>query len=363
MALRATGERTVFRARRTAQLSPDLSLINRIISGFCEGLLFKLSEHFTKLIKLVLALKKRTLDPPLQLLDLLFRGSLRHTSCSQFALLSCRWDDFCELRQAKYTFAVCHPALKVSAMSVPVPLVKFEPAIAASKSDPVLNVDEVVALEKLIASRGTSLFELMQRAGHSVSRFIIDCVDREQSVAIFCGSGNNGGDGWVIADDLCAHGYSVTLVTAQIAAFIKTEPAKSAAQKTLSFDHRNLHVIIDPSQDQLDSLLSSTTVVVDAILGTGFSGDAVRNPYSTWISAINSKNASHDLMVVAVDVPSGLSAQTGHAADTTLTADVTITMLAYKPGLLLDSAKKYCGKLYLAKIANNIEMGNHSDLH
>ena len=217
----------------------------------------------------------------------------------------------------------------------------------------VLSVAEVIALEKHLVAQGFSLFGLMKKAGGSVSGYVIDRFTPASPVVIFCGSGNNGGDGWVIASDLALAGYPVTLITSRSAQELTAEPALSAALKTTSANHALLHVVVNPTKEQLTALIHNAEVIIDALLGIGFKGSAIKEPYGSWIETINSaKKRQTCLRVVAVDIPSGLSADTGEAAQPCIAADTTITMLAYKPGLLLASSKKYCGLLYLARITD-----------
>ncbi|MCL1879127.1 MAG: hypothetical protein FWF71_00635 [Actinomycetia bacterium] len=285
---------------------------------------------------------------------------------------------------------------------------------APNSSEPVLDVAEVVALEKRIESAGTPLLELMRRAGRSVSEWTVGQLQPNQSTVVLCGSGNNGGDGWVIADDLVRQGYPVALVTPCPAAELLAEPARTAAIEVgalgkyrpitehghcepdpqpvtplimaeprhcgpdpqsfalpvigktgypalqsgtpvlggASSNNTTLDILVNPDTDQLVRLLDSAVFVVDAILGTGFNGSELREPYAAWVNAVNAARGRHaGLTVVAVDVPSGLSAQTGKAATPTIMADATITMLALKPGLLGKEGQQHCGKLMLARIA------------
>ena len=222
--------------------------------------------------------------------------------------------------------------------------------------EPVLDVKDIIALEKRIEARGTSLLELMERAGLSVAQFIRERIDPPATVTIFCGTGNNGGDGWVVADLLCTQGYSVSLVTTQAADNLKVEPARSAALEVAAKKHAGLHaglsIHVDPSREQLAELIQASALIVDAVLGTGFAGSELKEPYRSWFELINSSRAAKDdLVVVAVDVPSGLDAQSGKAADHTVAADTTITTLAYKPGLIPEHNRKYTGDIILAQIA------------
>ena len=170
------------------------------------------------------------------------------------------------------------------------------------------------------------------------------------------GSGNNGGDGWVAAEDLAEQGYDVALVTKAPAAEMKAEPAKTAALK--AEEAALFRIEVDPGLDAIKEALDRADVVVDAILGTGFSHSEVREPYASWIvlanevcgrkSECSDKGADEVAWLIAVDCPSGLNAQTGAPAQACIRADETITMLAVKKGLLVPEAAPYVGQLRLA---------------
>jgi len=216
---------------------------------------------------------------------------------------------------------------------------------------PILSVSDVVALEKRIEASGTPLRELMNRAGRFVAEWIRSCVNESKPVLILCGTGNNGGDGWVIADYLSRWGYTVTLAATIPADELKTEPAASAARDAASKKYSPLSLIVHPSEEELAALIESAGLVVDAILGTGFNGISIKEPYASWIRLVNTHKQAHpDLVIVSVDVPSGLCAESGTAAKPSILADTTITMLAYKPGLLKEGNGKYCGDIVLARI-------------
>ena len=91
-------------------------------------------------------------------------------------------------------------------------------------------------------------------------------------------------------------------------------------------------------------------MVVDAMLGTGFTGTEVREPYDWWIWFANERRAEH-AKVLAADVPSGLSAQTGAAADPCIKADLTVTMIVNKTGLASPEAARWCGEVSVAPLA------------
>lgn len=296
----------------------------------------------------------------------------------------------------------------------------------------VLSVADVVKLEKEIAKSGTSLSTLMERAGRALAKAAFDeaqatasqhdpnnatqrqadaishtphdnqngSTDRTSSnsqtaevsdpsdenqaaphIAILCGSGNNGGDGWVAARELARAGCAIDLVTKRSARDISAEPAheqalltEAIASEATNAAHAGLRqtaasaptapqttatqhaepgaiaIHVSPSHGELACLFAAADVIVDAILGTGFSGDSVLAPYDAWIRLANEQRA-RGARIVAADVPSGLSAQTGKAAEPCLKAHETLTMIASKPGLETPYAFAFCGTVHVAPLA------------
>lgn len=213
---------------------------------------------------------------------------------------------------------------------------------------PVLDVADVVALEQRIARDGTSLLELMTRAGTALARAVEAHAAPGATIVILAGSGNNGGDGWVAARALAAEGRNVALVSKVVPEELTAEPARTAALESASTGSFDL--AIAPSDAELARLLDNADVIVDAILGTGFAHDQVREPYATWIRLANEAHRNHSTPLVAADCPSGLNAQTGATASECITADETVTMIVPKTGLLESQARPYVGTLLLAPL-------------
>ena len=218
----------------------------------------------------------------------------------------------------------------------------------------VLNVPDVIKLEQEIAAAGTPLAELMQRAGKALANAAAHQAEEMNGrrILVLCGYGNNGGDGWVAARHLADAGFNIDLATPAAPADLKAQPARDAAlEAQAALDaFANARILVDPSTEELEAVFIQADVIVDAILGTGFSGDAVRAPFSEWIALANAQRA-RKARIVAADVPSGLSAQAGKAAAPCMKADKTVTMITSKPGLETPYAFAFCGSVEVAPLA------------
>ncbi|MBQ3282677.1 MAG: NAD(P)H-hydrate dehydratase [Atopobiaceae bacterium] len=207
---------------------------------------------------------------------------------------------------------------------------------------PILNIEDVRRVEQALTREGVSISELMHRAGSAAAQEVIRMGDVARA-AILVGTGNNGGDGWVAAEELAAAGVKVTVVSPIPPDKIKGDLAKVVAVRAIS---AGVPVVVGPPRSTLEELFSKADVVLDGMLGTGFRGSPTA-PYDIWIDTLNMSGAR----VVAIDVPSGLSAQTGHAPGGCVFADVTVTMIALKPGLLSDEGRDACGSIVVAPLA------------
>jgi NAD(P)H-hydrate epimerase len=211
---------------------------------------------------------------------------------------------------------------------------------------PVLNVEDVKRVERALTHEGVSTSELMHRAGSSAAQEVLHMGD-VRSVVILVGFGNNGGDGWVASEVLAKAGLQVTVVSPVEPAALSGDLAPVVAKAAVD---AGIPLVVGPPREQLEDMLLSCDVVLDAMLGTGFHGSP-HQPLDIWIECVNQSGAR----VVSVDVPSGLSAQTGHVAGPCIVADVTITMLALKPGLLADEGRDVCGAIVVAPLAEQTE--------
>lgn len=192
---------------------------------------------------------------------------------------------------------------------------------------------------------------LMENAGRNATDLIERWLRRPTGsksklgvVAIVCGKGNNGGDGFVIARHLILRGHQVTVDLFGDPSSLTGDAAVNHAVLV------QMGVPIRPLTEKTlataDRRWRRSAVLVDALLGTGFTGQ-VQGPLAKMIAAINQLA---DSMIVAVDVPSGLDADTGQPGGIAIRADRTITFLAVKTGYSIPSAKRYLGRIHVADI-------------
>jgi NAD(P)H-hydrate epimerase len=204
---------------------------------------------------------------------------------------------------------------------------------------------EMRALETNAQYFGISLLQLMENAGRNVSQEVISRFPKEKKIAIFCGLGGNGGDGFVAARHLLtAYAVSVTLVgksrDINHEAALKNWEILQSLQDEIAFTE-----VTDSSV--LPKV--SADVVIDALLGTGTKGN-IKPPISQAVNYINSLNA----FKIAVDVPTGIDSDTGEVLGTAVKADLTVTFHRSKPGL--EKAKKFVGELVVGDIGLPAEM-------
>ncbi|AEH37369.1 bifunctional ADP-dependent NAD(P)H-hydrate dehydratase/NAD(P)H-hydrate epimerase [Halopiger xanaduensis] len=185
----------------------------------------------------------------------------------------------------------------------------------------MITGERMAAVDENAAALGVPRKQLMESSGHAVARAVRDAAAPGSSVAIVAGRGNNGGDAFVTARFLDA--YDVTTLLLGRAENIGTEIARENWDALRRADYDTREVTDSSAFD-----LPECDVVVDAMLGTGISGD-LREPAATAAAAINDADAT----VVSVDVPSGFDADGGDHDDNGVEADRVVTFHDAKPGL------------------------------
>lgn len=198
----------------------------------------------------------------------------------------------------------------------------------------------------------------MENAGRGVADVVERLLTRPDPIVILCGTGNNGGDGFVAARHLHNAGHDVRL-----GALGPARPGSDAAVNRAICERMGLDVL--SCMEALASTSPSTipvpvpshvaptspgpAVIVDALLGTG----ADRAPEGELLDVIEAINlaAQRGAVVVAVDIPSGLDADTGRVlGSTAVHATVTATLAALKPGLLGPPGSDFCGAVECLEI-------------
>ena len=196
--------------------------------------------------------------------------------------------------------------------------------------DVLYGAAQVRALDARLIAAGTPGFELMQRAARATWRALVRQWPSANELTVLAGHGNNAGDGYLVAVLARRAGWQVRVLAVG-------DPQRLQGDAALAHTEALAEgVAVQGWSDQCEL----RGVVLDALLGTGLSGE-VREPYSAAIKAINASGLS----VTAVDIPSGLCADTGRELGVAVRADLTVTFIGLKPGLFTGDAADHVGEL------------------
>lgn len=169
----------------------------------------------------------------------------------------------------------------------------------------------------------------------------------EDPVVILCGPGNNGGDGFAVARTLFNRGHEVKVY--YVGDRAKLDDASDDVKTNIRL-LKALGIEIDELSNHdhvkaAEPLFRSCPLIVDAIFGTGLTR-RVEDPFMDVIQRANDSGTS----IVAVDIPSGLDANTGDVFGISIRAEATVTFVAQKPGFLQGAGPSFCGKVVIAEI-------------
>ena len=214
----------------------------------------------------------------------------------------------------------------------------------------VLSPEEMRQRDKSAIEQGFPEILLMEEAGRSTAQMIYNKYREKKEltghhVLILCGKGNNGGDGLVIARFLDMWGFHVKIVlTAQ-----ENEMSQVSAKNLKLCQLRDIEIINYQANDknELYNLFANSDIIVDALLGIGITGK-VRGKAQELISLTNQYGAQS--MICAVDIPSGISAESGQILGQAIQADFTMTMAYMKTGLTLYPGRSYAGETNIVDI-------------
>ena len=208
----------------------------------------------------------------------------------------------------------------------------------------VYHSQSIQAWEQRWFAQQNSSLGLMQQAAWTISQQLIEPFNKNkiQKIAIWCGQGNNAGDGYYIAAFLKQHGFHITVYAAELG---QSLDLKQAVQYALlnRVDIQSIDYLLSENANHQE--IPTFDCHIDALFGIGLN----RMLDQKWQSIIHLFNSQIGLKI-AIDIPSGLHANTGQALPCAIQADQTFTILGYKAGLFTGRGKEYVGKLHLVSL-------------
>ncbi|RMH41633.1 MAG: NAD(P)H-hydrate dehydratase [Deltaproteobacteria bacterium] len=215
----------------------------------------------------------------------------------------------------------------------------------------VVTADQMRAIDRAtIDEIGLPGAVLMETAGRAVAEVVRARRRAGATVAVVCGAGNNGGDGYVAARVLREWGYAAS-------AYLAADRAKVAGDAALHLrvleqcGGRVASIATEADLLEHERAIERADVVVDALFGTGLARD-VTGHYARVVAVLNRARG----FKVAVDIPSGLAADTGAVLGVAFNADATVTMAFDKPALVSSPGFARCGEVTVAEIGIPAEL-------
>lgn len=209
----------------------------------------------------------------------------------------------------------------------------------------VYTCEQMRVIEENADVNGLSYVEMMENAGNACAEKIhstlVGINNSPKTVAVLCGSGKNGGDGFVIAKNLCDRGYGIRLV------LVNGYPT-AYESKIMYANLEDKPVLVSDLAQNYDACVSvcmGATAIVDCVFGIGFHGQLDENT-SRFFTDIAKSRAKK----FAVDIPSGLEGNNGEIKSVFFKADYTLAITCYKPVHILKPASEQCGILSLIDI-------------
>jgi len=205
-----------------------------------------------------------------------------------------------------------------------------------NKNTPVYLATDIRKIEQL-ASDMSAPISLMEKAGLAAAEVIRDKIltSEKNKVLVLAGPGNNGGDAFVVARHLQKWWFKVTLVFTGVPAKL-SDDAKNSMDAWVAAGGEILSEI---------PIKNDWNAIVDGLFGIGLSRN-LEGPYCELVNVINHMN----LPVLALDIPSGLSSDSGQTCGSAIYANITVTFIGLKPGLLTHQGTEYCGEIILRNL-------------
>ncbi len=209
----------------------------------------------------------------------------------------------------------------------------------------IYTCEQMRVIEENANVNGLSYIQMMENAGNGCADKIHSIVNGmggvARSAAILCGAGKNGGDGYVIARNLCDRGYSVRII------LVDGEPNAYESKMMYSYleDKPVLFYDLNRGYDSCVTACMSSTAIVDCVFGIGFHGQLGKE-ISRFFEDISKSRAKK----FAVDIPSGMEGNSGEIKSEFFRADHTLAITCYKPVHVLKPASESCGIVSLIDI-------------
>ena len=218
-----------------------------------------------------------------------------------------------------------------------------------------ISAEDVAIADNNAQWLGIPLIHLMECAGYSIADEIVKRYNLKDksTVAIFCGTGNNGGDGFVVARQLAAFNIKSLVILVGAPEKIRTHASQynwEIIRNKINYMVKTT-VVSDSTQIGKIGLLSENSkdlgFIIDGLLGTGVSGE-IREPISTAIDVINRLRRERGVKVVSIDLPSGMNPNTGEVLHKAVRADLVISLHRIKKGL--DTNSEYIDEIVTRSI-------------
>lgn len=186
---------------------------------------------------------------------------------------------------------------------------------------------------------GINVIVLMENAGRAAAEVAAKMLTHKKRVAVFCGKGNNGGDGFVCARHLLVKKKEVYIYLVGRIKDLKG-PALANLNILMNLGKKIREIPDLATWGEIRENIESYNLIIDGLLGIGLRGD-VEEPLSTIIKDLNNSK----IPILAIDTPSGLDADTGKSHGVSIKATKTVTFVATKKGFLKKEARIYTGQV------------------
>ena len=217
----------------------------------------------------------------------------------------------------------------------------------------VLTAEQMAYIDRTTIESGTPGIDLMRNAGRKVFNLVENTLNIRSDIVVLAGKGNNGGDGFRVAELMAQHVYD------EINVFLVGDKStvRGDAKTCMDECEKAGRIIIEITGEQkLDAVsekIASANLIIDALFGTGLKGE-ITGLMASVIDKVNNTGVT----VVAVDIPSGVNASTGEVSCATVRADYTVTFGCLKVGHVLMPGREMCGTVHIADIGFSEEVIN-----